>query len=63
MDECRSTGLKYLLTGGGVQIYRCEILTGAGMQTYRCEILTEGGVQTYRCEILTDRWRDADLKL
>ena len=50
MDECRSTGVKYLLTGGGVQIYRCEILTG-------------GGVQIYRCEILTDRWMGADLQV
>ena len=50
MEGCSSTGVKYILTGGGVQMYRCEIFTG-------------GGVQFYRCEIYTDRWRGVDVQV
>ena len=50
VEGCSSPGVKCILTGGGVQMYRCEILTG-------------GGVQFYRCEILPDRWRGADLQV
>ena len=63
MEGCRSKGVKYLLTGAGVQTYRCEILTGGGVQTCKCEILTGGKVPTYRCDILIDRGRDTDLQL
>ena len=49
MEMCIFASVKYLLTGGGVQIYRCEIITD------------KGELQIYRCEILTDRGKDADL--
>ena len=49
MEGCIFTGVKYLLSGGGVQIYRCEIIND------------RGELQIYRCEILTDRGKDSDL--
>ena len=51
MEGCIFTGVKYLLSEGGVQIYRCEIIND------------RGELQIYRCEILTDRWMSADLQV
>ena len=30
-EGCRPAGVKYLMTGGGMQTYRCEILTDRWM--------------------------------